>query len=132
MVLGELITAPKPQQCSTGVVRMDPTERHHLLSYLMVPYGQQVSTLLNTIQYVTMQRMHFILFSFLTNFLRKCAQMSFRHESPAPTLCKTKKYSVAEFTLYKDLCELYEKDLMSILNKTKKFQAINNLKVGSM
>lgn len=43
LVLVELITAPEPQQRSAGVVRMDPTERHHLLSHLMVPYGQQVS-----------------------------------------------------------------------------------------
>lgn len=40
----------------------------------------------HTIQYVTTLRMHFILFSFLIDFLRKCAQMSFRHKSPA-SLC---------------------------------------------
>lgn len=43
LVFVELITAPQPQQCSTGSVRMDPTERHHLLFHLMVLFGSQVS-----------------------------------------------------------------------------------------
>lgn len=43
LVLVELIAAPEPQQRGAGFVRMDPAERHPILSHLMVPYGRQVS-----------------------------------------------------------------------------------------
>lgn len=95
-VLVELTTTANQRKSCTSSVRMDPSEIPHFLSHPMVPYGQQVSKnkLHNdhhfcTVQYVRFQRMHFILFilfSFLIDFLRKCAQMSLRHESPAP-LC---------------------------------------------
>lgn len=99
LVLVKLITAPQPQQSRSGIVRMDPRKRDHLLSHLMVPYGQKVSEKkitnhpFHTIQYVTMQWMPFILFilfSLLIDFLRKCAQMSSRLESPA-SLCARRR-----------------------------------------
>lgn len=75
---------------------MDPTKRNCLFQPV-VPYEEQVRKKKGKKKILTAHRgsrrgrmggmFLFILFSFLTDFLRKCEQMSFRLESPA-SLCK--------------------------------------------
>lgn len=130
--LVEHSSAPKPQKCISGCVRMDQPERLHLLSHLMVPNEQQVSMrILQTIAFYTPYSLRQLRGCSLS--ASPCLVSSSTSSRSAykchpgvnhlPPFVQEVERSVAEFTSYTDLCQSYYEDVISKIVQVSKDNA---------